>query len=158
MKSVEQRLAQVERPSRLSTVQYGAVRKQSEAFVAVTSATFVQPWEVGVSQIVNDSFLVELTVTTDAGTTGEVRLFAPSVFGFPVTSVASIPAGVQRFVKFAWLVPGMVIGANRPLFQVEARRTAGAGNVNVYYPDAFMQISGFQFDADTTGNVTVTAP
>lgn len=157
MRDVERRLRAVESAPKLLTAQYGSVRKQSDAFVAVTSGSFVIPWEVGVSQIVNDSFLVEMTVVTAAGTTGEVRLFAPSVSGTPVTAVASVPAGVQRFLKFAWLVPDMVLGQNGLLFQVQARRTAGAGAVNVYYPDAFMAVSGFQFDADTTGNVEVTA-
>jgi hypothetical protein len=158
MRDVERRLRAVESAPKLLTAQYGSVRKQSDAFVAVTSATFVITWEVGVSQIVNDSFLVQTTVVADAGTTGEVRLYAPSVSGTPVTAVASIPAGVQRFVRFAWLVPDMIVGTNTALFQVQARRTAGAGAVNVFYPDAFMAVSGFEFDADNNGNVTVTAP
>ncbi len=158
MRDVERRLRAVESAPKLLTTQYGALRKQSDAFVAVTSGTFVVTWEVGVSQIVNDSFLVQATVVTDAGTTGEVRLSAPSITGDPVTSVGSFPAGVQRFVRFAWLVPDMIVGTGNALFQVEARRTGGAGAVNVFYPDSFMQISGFQFDADANGNVTVTAP
>jgi hypothetical protein len=155
MRDVERRLRAVESAPKLLTTQYGSVRKQSDAFVAVTSGTFAVTWEVGISQIVNDSLYVELTVVTAAGTTGEVRLKAASIAGPPVTAVASIPAGVQRFVKFAWLVPDLPIGDNGLLFQVEARRTAGAGAVNVFYPDSFMAVSGFQFDADATGNVAV---
>jgi len=157
MRDVERRLRAVESAPKLLTAQYGGIRKQSDAAVAVTSSTFVVTWEVGISQIVNDSLYVELTVVTGSGTTGEVRLKAASISGPPVTSVASIPAGVQRFVKFAWLVPDLPIGDNGLLFQVEARRTGGSGNVSVFYPDSFMAVSGFQFDADNNGNVTVIA-
>lgn len=157
MRDMERRLRAVESAPKLLTAQYGAIRKQSEAAVFVTSSTFVQTWEVGVSQIVNDSFLVKFTVVTPAGTTGEVRLRAASGPG-GTTAVATIPAGVQRFVKFAWLVPGLVLGPTGQLYQIEARRTGGSGAMNVFYPDAFMAVSGFQFDADNAGNVEVTAP
>ena len=151
MKSVEQRLAQVERPSRLSTVQYTAVSAPNTS-VAVTSGTFVTVWEFTLSLVVADAVQVLAAVITGAGTTGEIRLLAAQLPGSPTTDVLALPAGAETFSAFDWLVPGLEIGWQGIFIQVQARRVSGANSVSVFLPYGAMQTPSFQIAALANGN------
>jgi len=154
MRDVERRLRAVESAPKLLTQQYGSVRKQSDAAVNVTSSTFIPVWEIGLSEVVNDALFAQIVAVTSVGTVGEIRL--KNFIGItPVTDAATIPSGLQRTAQFAWLPPLLNIGDTGRLIQVEARRVSGAGSMDVYYPDSFMQLSGFSVDANATGNVQV---
>ena len=155
MRDVERRLAQVERPSRLSTVQY-TTPVEPNTSVAVTSATFVTVWEFALSRVVADAIQMQSVVVTDAGTSGEFRLKVNPVGAtFNYTDLASMGAGIQRRVRFSWLVPDLVLGSSGILIQFQARRTAGAGNVVVFNPTMALQAPSYEIDAEVGGNPEV---
>jgi hypothetical protein len=95
----------------------------------VTSGTFVNTWRVVLGQIVSPGVEVVMPLTTDVGTTAEVRL---SVGGF-TTSAFALTSGwsAQNFIR--WL-HGVALTAGPLQIDLQARRTGGAGNVNVYAP------------------------
>jgi hypothetical protein len=156
MKDVERRLRAVESGPTLLPTQHTAMFRESDALLAVTSGTFVGTFQCSISEVVKDSVFVQFAVLTPAGTTGEVRLQGASLAGTPVTDVAVIGSDSFVNVKFAWLVPAFTVGLTAVRFVVQARRTGGAGNVTVFVPNSFMQVSGFSVDANANGNVTVT--
>jgi hypothetical protein len=151
MRSVNNRLARVERPSRMTTVQYTGVAAPTLG-TDVTSGTFVNVWNFSLSQVVADAVRVGVTVTTPASTTAEVRLNAPGLTGLPSTSVAAIGANLVRFITFDWTPPGLALGQEGILIQVQARRVSGSGNVLVARPRIAMQLPSYEYDAVDDGN------
>ena len=154
MRDVERRLAAVERPTRLSTVQYTTSVEPNTA-VTTTSATFETVWEFALSQVVADAVSMQSIVVTAAGTSGEFRLRANPAGTALFTDVATVGAADEKRVRFDWLVPDLVIGSRGILIQLQARRTAGAGSVFVYNPTIAMQAPSFEINADSDGNPQV---
>lgn len=105
-----------------------AFRRLSD-FVAVTSGSFVSTHEALVELIQSKAVRVRIPWTTDGGTTGEVRLFLNG----SATNVRSLSAGGSGEAEFKWL-HGATLGTGPQFFQIQARRTGGAGNVNIYMP------------------------
>jgi hypothetical protein len=109
-------------------------------FIPVTSATFTstqasQPWLIVLDRIMKVGFSILIPFKTDVGTTGEVRLneLLGLVPGGP-TSAISLPANTSGNVQFNWL-HGMTPYTTFDCYLlIEARRTAGAGNVNIGFP------------------------
>lgn len=153
MRDVERRLAAVERPSRLSIVDYTTV-SQPNVSVNVTSGTYAVVWEFSISSVVADSVSLAAVVITDPSTTANLRLVANTA-GIPVTDVATVAANSQKIVRFDWLVPSMNIGSSGVLIQLEARRASGVGNVAVFQPLVAMQIPAFIWNAEADGNPQV---
>lgn len=151
MRSVNNRLTRVERPSRLPTVQYTGVSLAAQT-VNVTSGTFVFTWNFSLSLVVADAVQVGFTVTTPASTTAEVRLNTPALPGSPTTNVAAIGANLVRFVTFDWTPPGLELGQRGILIGIQARRVSGAGTVVVSQPRVAMQLPSFEYDAVADGN------
>lgn len=101
-------------------------------FVPVTSASFIPVFDSRFQLVTHKGVAADITVTSDAGTTGEVRFDGPA----GTTGVAEIPAGSGgTAVSVRWL-HGQSLGTGPVLFRIRARRTAGAGNINVYHPTA----------------------
>jgi hypothetical protein len=123
-------------------------------FVAVTSGTFVPTAHVELPVFYGEVLNLRLVVATDASTTGEVRL-RQEISGATTSAAVLSVGGVQKFVNFEWL-HGVHLGDTYEHFMVEARRTGGAGNVNVYYPRRSILSTPLRFPtANSTGNPTV---
>lgn len=99
-------------------------------FVAVTTVGFGDIWEGYSALVVARAVQVGLTVGVDAATTGEVRVVA----GTRVSAVVNCPGGTFTSPVFDLLLADDTIGTGPLIVKVQARRTAGAGNVNVYRP------------------------
>lgn len=99
-------------------------------FVPVTSAAFVDVWVGNAALVVARAVIVNLTIGVDAGSTGQVRIVA----GPQVSASVNCPGGAFTNPSFAMLLEDDSIGSGPLRVTVEARRTAGAGNVNVYPP------------------------
>jgi len=154
MRSVEKRLAAVERPARLSTVQYGSIL-QPNTSVNVTSGTYTSVWEFNLGLVVADAVSVRAILSNEPGTTSQARLFAPNTAGTPTTSDASVPAGASRVVVFDWLVPGVTLGNFGVLMQLQVRRSGGSGNVVVFNPFVALQAPSYSINATADGNPRV---
>lgn len=152
MRDMERRMRAVESAPKLLTVQYTRVRG-TETFLSTTSSTFVTVWEVALGRVVNDAVQISVTATASAGTSGEMRLrtYAWGEQLSATQTVLDTPGGVNR--TWNWLIPGMADqqGTTKVILQIQARRTAGAGNVNLYDPDLALQCSGFSIGATSTG-------
>jgi hypothetical protein len=106
---------------------------RSEVPVTVTSAAFVNIGTCALEMLATDAVRIRSTVTVDAATAGEIRLANVSAGTF--TNAIALPAGFNGFAEFRWL-HGLPIGNLGPFyFRLQARRTSGAGNVNVYPSD-----------------------
>ena len=150
MRDVERRLAAVERPSRLSTVQYTNVTAPN--VYQIPTASWSTMWEFNLSLVVADAVSVAAAVITQAGVTLDLRVIA-NTSGVPTTDVLSFPAATEDVVRFDWLVPNLIIGATGTYIQLQARRTAGAdGGGAVFTPNVAMQVPSYEVDADATGN------
>lgn len=132
-----------------------------QVFKAITSGAFVPVWNVQLDQVVGEVVKVVFGVGTDAGTTGDVRL-SDAVSG-AVTTVASLPANSFKFVSYEWLHPATTglfdsrVRGTRLDLRVDAKRTGGAGNVNVYLPDQGQIASTWTNpNADSNGHLVVT--
>lgn len=120
----------------------GAGAPSATWYVPVTAATFdhsqaTQPWLARVARIVRTGFIVRVPWSTDAATTGEVRLYGDA--GFPAgannpTSAVALAANSSGIVDFRWLHGVDPWDATDAAIFIEARRTGGAGNVNIGYP------------------------
>ena len=116
----------------------GASPPSSLWYIPVTSATFTgtqvsQPWIIGIDIITHTGLKVSVPWTTDSGTSGELRLTLPGAANSP-TSPKTLAASSSGVAVFTWL-HGWVPYVGSGLFvYIEARRTGGAGNVNVGYP------------------------
>lgn len=102
-------------------------RPSTPLYVPVTSGTFVDVFECRVDLITHGGVASWVQWATDAGTTGEVRLLLAASTSSAVT-LAAASSGVQQF---KWL-HGQALGTGPALFKIQARRTGGAGNVNIY--------------------------
>jgi hypothetical protein len=154
MRSVEKRLAAVERPTRLSTVQYGLVEPAAEAFnqQGTTSASFVTLYRIPLSLIIADSVSVRTRAILFSGATGQVRLRAPNVSGTPTTSALSLPAGTNAFCQFDWTVAGLNLGDTGIVIEIQGRKTGGSFDLVVESPVVAMQTPAFSVNATATGN------
>jgi hypothetical protein len=111
-------------------------------YIPVTAATFTrlqdsEPWLCTMERLVRKGILVRVPWTTDAATTGELRLEGGGgIQGLTPnepTAAVVLPAASSGIVTFRWLHGAPLWGVGASLF-VAARRTGGAGNVNIGYP------------------------
>jgi hypothetical protein len=103
----------------------------ASAFTTTTSATFVPVYQGQVQIVTHKGVSISVVVNTDAGTTGEFRL--KNTDTGTTTSTVSVPALGSVSQTFQWL-HGSALGGGPVRFDVEARRTGGAGNVTVFQP------------------------
>jgi hypothetical protein len=100
-------------------------------FKPTTSAAFVATHRAQLEQITSEGLYCWVVATAPAGTTGEIRL--RNVGTGAVTEAVPVPDGGQVTKQFRWL-HGASLSAGPVTFEVQARRTSGAGAVNVYRP------------------------
>lgn len=110
---------------------------------AVTGAAFADFHSTGLAGINGNVLFAQGAVTTDVGTTGEVRVRYASNDAVTVgnTNAVAVGSGGSIIWQLAWLHPfdkGLTVdvdlSADIVSLWLEARRTAGAGNVYVYRP------------------------
>lgn len=116
----------------------GATAPTSSWYVPVTNAAFdgsqaCRPWIIVLDRIVHTALRVDVEWTTEAGTTGELRLNVGLT-----TSAIALPAASSGVASFKW-VHGYPLWAADVFVYLEARRTAGANNVNVRFPRIVQQ-------------------
>lgn len=107
-------------------------------YKVVTSGTFVTTHRAQFEQITSQGLYCWVTATAPAGTTGEIRL--RDVATTATTDAVAVPAGGQVVQQFRWL-HGSTLSAGPVTFEVQARRTSGAGDVNVYKPPGMWMTS-----------------
>lgn len=101
--------------------------------VNITAGAFTTAFHCRVELVQGSQAMVNVIVNSDVGTTGEFRL-RHTVSG-TTTSTVTIPSGTQVDQAFRWeLGSNMVVGTGPHVFQIEARRTGGAGNVYIFAP------------------------
>lgn len=123
---------------------------KSNDFATVTSSSFVRVLESDYYQATTDAFRINVTWATDAATTGEVRVLN-HVLGGATSDAASLAAGTSDVAQFAWLHQ-QTITFSTIRFAVEARRTAGTGNVYIFTTHGYM-VAGKQIAATEGGVV-----
>lgn len=101
------------------------------AFVSTTSAAFTPMHQGKVELITHLGVSVSVIGAADAGTTGEFRLRNADTGA--VTAAISVAAGTSLGQTFQWL-HGSALGGGPVRFDVEGRRTGGAGNFHIYQP------------------------
>lgn len=107
-------------------------------FIPVTAAAFdgsqaSQPWVVQLDVVTHTAFKIDIPWTTDAGTSGEVRLQMTGAPNAPsaAKTLAVASSGVASFI---WLHGWPPYVGSDIWISIEARRTAGANNVNIGFP------------------------
>lgn len=152
LRSHEDRLRRVEALASRAPSQSVGVELAGQ-YVEVTSATFVPTCHWNLPAAFSDVLNAWVAVTSDASTTGEVRI-REAVSG-AVTDILTIPALANQSAYFEWL-HGVHLGDTTCEFQIQARRTGGSGNINVYSPRRFLLDTAIRFpNADTAGNATL---
>jgi len=118
--------------------------------VAVNAASFVPVWAATCSYATADAVQLQTYVAADAGTTGEVRLSA-NLSGTPTTDAIAIADGSGDYREWKWAPSGLVAGTGPVVFTLEARRTGGSGDVNVYPPVQSFMTTAEAIGASGTG-------
>ena len=121
----------------------------------ITSASFISAYEGSDQDPVCDVVKVVGAVQTDAGTTAELRLASDA----HQTATLAVPAGTNAFYQFTWLHPAEVgLGdtrtgrENRLFVSLQARRTAGTGNLTLFPPQISELVSSWLItEAATNG-------
>lgn len=103
-------------------------------FTAVTSATFTSPHFSWVELFSSKMFRFTVQVGTDAGTTGDLRVL---VAGTQLGNIWSLSAGTLANHEFV-AAHGQILDSGPWVVELQARRTGGTGNVNVYRPSGLV--------------------
>lgn len=110
---------------------------QANYSVPITNASFENAWQTIIPLTTGSQMYVEVVVGTGVGTTGEFRV--RHINSGATTSVVSVGAAATVTQVFRWdLGTDMFAGSGPARFEIQARRTGGAGNVNVYGPGAIV--------------------
>ncbi|MFN0028414.1 MAG: hypothetical protein ACKV2O_14730 [Acidimicrobiales bacterium] len=117
--------------------------------VVVTSPTFVTTYRTNILDLGGNTIVTAVSCFCPAATTGELRLSLP---GFGSTANKVLAAGVTTVTQFRWL-HGIALGAFSPELNVEVRRTAGAGNIDVFEPDPIAVRSNLLVTGATSGGI-----
>jgi hypothetical protein len=117
-------------------------------FVVVTAAGFTTAWSGNAALCVARAVRVGFTIGCDAATTGEVRVIA----GARTSAARPLAAGAFTSGTFDLLLMDDVIGSGPLGVHLQARRTGGAGNVNVYPPTTMAQVGDDGTAATITGD------
>lgn len=125
-----------------------ALAKNADPFIS-TSSTFETAYACTVDTALTTAVLVNIPVSADAGTTGEIRL-RNAVVGGATSNAKAITAGFSGYIQFNWLHQQTVgSGVFAPL--VEVRRTGGTGNIYVWPIGQAYQIEGSRIGATVGG-------
>ncbi len=109
--------------------------------VNITSGSFAIAHTALVPVPLGRILVVVVDCVTDAGTTGELRLRLSTG---ETSDVKTLPAGATTGTSFRWDYGGDIgLGIDGFFVYVEARRTGGAGNVNVRNPRPLREASSY---------------
>lgn len=119
-------------------------------FTAITAASFTTVWQCILSSLPSTAIRVQGTIGCDAGTTGEVRL---NIGGTILSSAVTLPAATftNYDFKLDMVGNGAPLGSGPHTINLQVRRTAGTGNVNVYVPSPARAWDTKSLGADTDG-------
>ncbi len=131
IRDTERRLRALEGGQRVSVENLAAYRYAD--YQQTFDPAWAPLWEVPHGYVQHDSIRVQVYASVPAATTGEVRLRAVNVTGYPTTDAIALPAGAT-IATFSWLVPGLIVPSQGILYHLEARVTAGPGYVALYPP------------------------
>lgn len=107
----------------------------------VTSGSFAAYYRAQFGQVTHKGVGIRVICSTDVGTTAEFRILSPSG-GTGNTDSVAVASGGSVAQSFDWL-HGLNLTAGPVYFDVECRRTSGAGNAYIWLPnDAIMRTPG----------------
>jgi hypothetical protein len=110
---------------------YQSLPMVDESLVSsVTSGSFVATWTAATGILMHRYASALVWVTTPVGTTGEIRLTS----GAAESDAVTIPSNTNTYVSIPAFAHGLSIWTGPHYFDIEARRTSGAGNVDVHQP------------------------
>lgn len=101
-----------------------------------TSATMQTLWETATELLFSYSVLFRVRVKCAAATTGEIQIVHAQTSTVMGGTTKAIPAASDAFYEFRY-IHGISMNSGPHTFQLQARRTSGAGNVEVYNPYPF---------------------
>ena len=149
LRSHEDRLRRVEALASRAPSQSVGVELANQ-FNAVTSGTFVPTCHWNLPAAFSEVLNAWVVVTSSAATTGEIRV--SEFYSGRVSDPITIPALANDFATFQWLHE-VHLGDTICEFRVDARRTSGTGDINVYAPRRFLLDTAIRFpNATTLGN------
>lgn len=102
-------------------------------YATTTSPTFTRLWGTIARRVPHRGIALDLALTVDAGTSGEMRIVNGWGTGNTPTNVVAFSAAVSP--TFLWLHGVPVWGEG--WWGIEGRRTGGAGKVYIYPPVSF---------------------
>lgn len=105
--------------------------------LTTTSATFVTMWETATELLFSYELLFRVRVkSVDASTTGEIEIVHAQSSTVMGGTTKVIPAASDAFYEFRY-IHGITMNSGPHTFQLKAKRTAGAGGIEVYNPYPF---------------------
>jgi hypothetical protein len=127
-------------------------RDDPNTSTAITSASWTTVFESRVEGLSGDALRSDWVVTLDSGVSADVRVMITA--GSVVTDTVSIAYATSSSWTFAlaWL-HGKNLGSGPFIVRIDAKRTAGAANVNVYRPYHLSIQDGYTIGA-TSGGLT----
>lgn len=118
-------------------------------FTAITSASFVTVYESTVKRAPSTAVRFDAIVGADAATTGEVRV---QISGVVDGAAVTCAAGAFTYPEFKLDTAGLGLDPGSAFtVNLQARRTGGAGNINVYRPGPMRSWDTKSLGADTDG-------
>lgn len=101
-----------------------------ETAISVTSGTFADIYTTAIGLIEHVDVSAYIRVLTPVGTTGEIRLANTTTGTFSPT--VTVPSDTNAYLLVPAWAHGAALWTGPIAFSVQARRTTGAGNVDVY--------------------------
>jgi len=100
--------------------------------VAVTAGTWTTAYTWTIEVVTAIEFRFRVPLTCDVGSTGEVRVYNNTGAAM-IGNVKTLASGASEVAQFR-ATHGLTIGTGPINVLLQAQRTSGAGNVNVYEP------------------------
>jgi hypothetical protein len=119
---------------------------------AITSAAWTTVYESRIESLHGDSLRSDWSVTLDSGVSADIRVqITTGPVNTDTVAIAFATAATWTFA-LRWL-HGLGMGSGPYVVRIEARRTAGAANVNVFEPYHIAIQDGYDISA-TSGGLT----
>lgn len=127
-------------------------RTDPNSYTAITSASWTTVYESRIENLHGDALRSDWVVTLDSGVSADVRVLITN--GSIVTDTVSVAFATASSWTFAlrWL-HGRTLGTGPFVVRIDAKRTAGSANVNVYRPFHVAIQDGYTISA-TSGGLT----